>query len=200
MPHAMVSRELLDRCRRREAGAFEELVERTHRQVYTLAHRLMGDRYEAEDVAQDVYLRVYRSLHGFRGDAAFETWLYRITSNVAMRHLRRRNRFGDPNEEPTELLRVPPAEPEVEETGFGDEVRRALDLLTPGQRAVLVLRDVYGFSTAEVAAQMGTTEGAVKVRLHRARRAMKELIYGAAEAGHAEVHDRLPEYVEESHA
>ncbi len=199
MPHAMVSRELLNRCRRREAGAFEELVERTHRQVYTLAHRLMGDRYEAEDVAQDVYLRVYCSLRGFRGDAAFETWLYRITSNVAMRHLRRRSRFGDPNEDPTELVRIPPATPDVDEAEVGDEVRRALSMLTPGQRAVLVLRDVYGFSTADVATQMGTTEGAVKVRLHRARRAMKELIYGAASEPHRDVHERLPEYVEERH-
>src|ERR671915_1969027 len=95
MPGGMVSRELLDACRRGEPEAFEELVEKTHRQVYTLAYRLVGDRHEAEDVAQEAYLRAYRSLRGFRGDARFETWLYRIVANMAMTHLRRRGRVGD---------------------------------------------------------------------------------------------------------
>src|ERR671922_3072092 len=90
----MVSRELLDACRRGEREAFEELVDRTHRQVYTLAYRLVGDRHEAEDVTQEAYLRVHRSLRGFRGDARFETWLYRIVANAAMSHLRRRGRVG----------------------------------------------------------------------------------------------------------
>src|ERR671918_3183081 len=90
----MVSRELLEACRRGDAGAFEELVERTRRQVYPLAYRLVGDRHEAEDVAQEAYLRVFRSLRGFRQEARFETWLYRIVTNAAFTHLRRRGRFG----------------------------------------------------------------------------------------------------------
>ena len=90
MGDAVVSRELLDRCRRGEPGAFEELVERTHRQVYTLAYRLVGDRHEAEDVAQDAYLRVHRSLRTFRGESSFSTWLYRVVANAATTHLRRK--------------------------------------------------------------------------------------------------------------
>jgi RNA polymerase sigma factor (sigma-70 family) len=90
----VVNRELLDRCRRGEPGAFEELVERTQRQVYTLAYRLTGDRHEAEDVAQEAYLRAFRSMGGFREDARFETWLYRIVTNAAMTQLRRKGRFG----------------------------------------------------------------------------------------------------------
>src|SRR6266545_5407799 len=102
-----VTPELVEACRRGDPEAFEEVVRRTYRHVYTQALRLVGDRQEAEDVAQEAYLRVYRGLAGFRGDAQFETWLYRIVSNTAMSHLRKRRRFGelvrDSLEEPSEL-------------------------------------------------------------------------------------------------
>jgi RNA polymerase sigma-70 factor (ECF subfamily) len=192
----MVSRELLEACRRRDPGAFDELVELTNRQVYTLALRLVSDRHEAEDVAQEAYLRAYRSLRGFRGDARFETWLYRIVSNVAMTHLRRRGRFGDllseGQEMPTEAPRSEPREDSLEDT----EVKRALSQLPHGQRVVVVLKDVYGFSCQEIADQVGVSEGAVKVRLHRARRRLKDLIYGGALEGHEHVRRLLPEYAE----
>src|SRR5215210_6059247 len=103
----MVDRDLLERCRRREPAAFEELVELTGRQVFTLAYRLIGDRQEAEDVAQEAYLRVYRSLKNFRGDARFETWLHRIVANTAINHMRRRSRFGDLMEEPDRVVLIP---------------------------------------------------------------------------------------------
>jgi RNA polymerase sigma-70 factor (ECF subfamily) len=193
----MVSRELLDRCRAHAPGAFEELVEQTHRQVYTLALRLVGDRYEAEDVTQEAYLRVHRSLRGFRGDARFETWLHRIVANTAMSQLRRKGRFGDPVEEPERVIRVPSG-PSTDDVPERDEVRRALTALPPGQRVVIVMKDVYGFSTDEIAEHMGTSPGAVKVRLHRARRNLRDLIYGSrAGDGHEDVRSQLPEYAEE---
>src|SRR5438093_4047075 len=83
----MVSPELLAACRRGDREAFEEVVRRTYRHVYTQALRIVGDRHEAEDVAQEAYLRMFRGLAGFRGEAQFETWLYRIVSNAAMTHL-----------------------------------------------------------------------------------------------------------------
>lgn len=196
MAGEMVSRELLDACRRREPGAFEELVERTGRQVYTLAYRIVGDRHEAEDVAQEAYLRAYRSLPGFRGDARFETWLYRIVANASMTHLRRRGRFGDLTADHDQALVVQPAARPVEETVEEDEVKRALQALPLGQRTVVVMKDIYGFSCQEIADEVGTTEGAVKVRLHRARKRLKELIYGPG-PGHPEVEDRLPEFAAE---
>jgi RNA polymerase sigma-70 factor (ECF subfamily) len=193
----MVGRELIERCRRHEPGAFEELVDRTHRQVYTLAVRLVGDRHEAEDVAQDAYLRVHRSLRGFRGDARFETWLYRIVANAAMNHLRKRRRFGEPAAEPELLARSEP------QAGPGDapshdEVHDALAILPIGQRAVVVLKDVYGFTCEEIGEQMGVSTGAVKLRLHRARRRLKEHLYGVAmEERHEGVKERLASYVED---
>ncbi len=191
----MVSRELLEACRRGEPGAFEELVERTNRQVYTLAYRLVGDRHEAEDVAQEAYLRAYRSLRGFRGDARFETWLYRIVANAAMTQLRRRGRFGDLLGD-QDVVSLQPAARQIEETVEEDEIKAALQALPLGQRTAVVLKDVYGFSCQEIADEIGVSEGAVKVRLHRARRRLKELIYGPGE-GHEEVRGRLPEYAAE---
>src|SRR5919201_4098785 len=91
----MVDHELLVACRRGDPRAFEEVVRRTYRHVYTQALRLVGDRQDAEDVAQEAYLRIFRGLAGFREEAAFETWMHRIVANCAMTHLRRRGRFGD---------------------------------------------------------------------------------------------------------
>src|SRR5918996_5786458 len=102
----MVTRELLERCRRAEPGAFEELVELTGRQVYTLALRLTGDRHEAEDVAQEAYLRVHRSLRSFRGESRFETWLHRVVANAAINHMRDKARFGDLVDEPERIMRI----------------------------------------------------------------------------------------------
>lgn len=192
----MVSRDLLDRCRRGDPAAFEELVRLTHRRVYTLAYRVVGDRHEAEDVAQEAYMRVYRGLPGFRGDSSFDTWLYRITANAAASHLRRRRRFGDVLDDPEEVVQVPDeASPDPVDR---DEIQRALFALPVAQRAVLVMRDAYGFSIAEIAEDLGLSEGAVKVRIHRARRRLKELVYGpTAPHGHDEVGERMPELAEE---
>src|SRR5206468_7105908 len=105
----MVSRDVIGACRRGDRRAFEEVVRATHRQAYTQAVRLVGDRQDAEDVVQEAYLRVFRGLAGFRGDAQFETWLYRIVANAAINHLRRRGRFGDLLADP-EDERLEPAE------------------------------------------------------------------------------------------
>jgi RNA polymerase sigma-70 factor, ECF subfamily len=197
----MVSRELLEAARRGESGAFEELVERTHRRVYTLAYRLVGDRHEAEDVAQEAYLRAYRALRGFRGEARFETWLYRITANTAMNHLRRRGRFGDLlAEDDDRVARIEePGRATPDDVVERDEIERALGTLPTGQRAVVLLKDVYGFSCSEIGDELGISEGAVKVRLHRARRRLKEEFYGPAR-GHEGVERLLPEYAEDRDA
>jgi RNA polymerase sigma-70 factor (ECF subfamily) len=171
----MVSPELLARCKRGDRLAFEELVRATHRRVYSLAYRLVGDRFEAEDVAQDAYLRIFRGLAGFREEAAFETWMHRIVANCAMTHLRKRGRFGD-------VLRdehgpeQPVADRAQERAVQRDELERGLAVLPEGQRAVLLLKDVYGLSVREIAEELGIEEGAVKVRAHRARKKLKELL------------------------
>lgn len=172
-------------------------MELTGRQVYTLALRLVGDRHEAEDVAQEAYLRVYRSLRSFRGDSRFETWLHRVVANVAINHMRTRSRIGELMDEPDTIVRVADV-PSTEEEPQSDELAIALEQLPSAQRVAVVLKDVYGFSAAEIAQKLGTSEGAVKLRLHRGRRNLRNLIHGAREPEHAEIADQIPEYAEEA--
>jgi RNA polymerase sigma-70 factor, ECF subfamily len=175
-----VDPELVAACRRGDPGSFEEVVRRTHRQVYTLAYRLVGDRKDAEDVAQDAYLRAFRGLEGFRGDAQFETWLYRIVSNAAMSHLRRRRRFGDLLTEPEdgppqEILSAARTEDQALDR---HELQAALSSLPLSLRSVVLLKDVYGLSCKEIGDEIGISEGAVKVRLHRGRARLKLMMFG----------------------
>ena len=171
----MVSPELIERCRQGDRVAFEDLVRLTHRRVYTLAYRLVKDRNDAEDVAQEAYLRIFRGLAGFREEAAFETWMHRIVANCAMTHLRKRGRFGD-------LLRdedgpdLPQPDRAQQLAVDRDELTRGLAALPEGQRVTLLLKDVYGLSVREIATELGIEEGAVKVRVHRARRRLKDLL------------------------
>ncbi|TMK54253.1 MAG: sigma-70 family RNA polymerase sigma factor [Actinobacteria bacterium] len=167
-----VPQQLIESVRRGEPGAFEELVRSTHRPVYSLVYRIVGNADDAADVTQDVYLRVWRGLRGFRGDANFSTWLYRVAANAALTHVKRRARGGVPTE-PSELPDLP-ASDGTEERADAELLERALATLPDSQRAVVVLKDVYGWTCAEIGKQMGTTEGAVKVRLFRARQRLAD--------------------------
>jgi len=174
----MVSRELLADCRHGDPRAFEEVVRLTYRHVYTQALRIIGDRQEAEDVAQEAYVRVLRGLRGFRGEAQFETWLYRIVANAALTHLRRKRRFGDLLADPEDRSLEAEAGGEMgDRTIDRDSLARALQTLPPSLRSVVVLKDVYGFSCQEIGDQVGASEGAIKVRLHRARRQLRNLLF-----------------------
>jgi RNA polymerase sigma-70 factor, ECF subfamily len=170
----MVSPELLAACRRGDRRAFEELVRLTNRRVYSLAYRLVGDRSDAEDVAQEAYLRMYRGLAGFREEARLETWMYRIVANCAMTHLRKRGRFGQVASDAE--LDVPVPDRSSERAVDRGDLERALELLPEGQRVAVLLKDVYGLSVREIAEEIGVEEGAVKVRLHRARKRLAEYL------------------------
>lgn len=174
----MVSPALLDACRRREPGAFEEVVRATYRRVYTQALRLVGDRQDAEDVTQEAYLRVYHGLDGFREEAAFETWLYRIVTNAAMSFLRKRGRFGELLADPEDGPEAgDPLNPRIDQAAVDrDALEGALQALPASLRSVVVLKDVYGLSCREIGDHLGVSEGAVKVRLHRARRRLQMLL------------------------
>jgi RNA polymerase sigma-70 factor (ECF subfamily) len=178
----LVSRELIAACRKGDERAFGELVEITHRRVFSLAVRLVGNRFDAEDVAQDAYLRMFRGLSGFREEARFETWMYRIVTNSAINLLRRRGRGGELLSEDAVMEIAAPDAP-AEQTADRDELAKALDVLPAGQRAVVILKDVYGLSCREIGDELGIEEGAVKVRLHRARKRLKETIQQQAGGG-----------------
>lgn len=169
--------EILTRARMGDREAFGELVGRYQDTVYTLALRLVGPDLAA-DVAQEALLRAWRALPRFRGEAAFGTWLHRITVNTAWTLRKRARRHAaEPLEMDVEDRGVLPEKAgELAETRV--RLRRALAALTPGQRSVVVLRDVYGWSNAETARELGITEITAKVRLHRARLRLRTLLEG----------------------
>lgn len=173
--------DLVRRARSGDAGAFEDLVRATYVDTYTLAYRLTGNEEDARDVVQESYLRAFRGLRRFRGDARFTTWLYRITANCASTHLgRRRRRRHDPLAEDAEL---PDPDPERDPASradaalLRDRLEEAILRLPPGLRAVVVLRDVYDLSHEAIAAELGISESAAKVRLHRARKKLREQVF-----------------------
>jgi len=177
---------LVTAARRGDRRAFEELVRATTADTYTLALRLTGNDDDARDVVQEAYLRAFRGLRRFRGDAQFATWMYRITANCAATHLARRsrNRAESLSDEiPVADLR-PEHDPEHRAAAAEERVMVAAALATlPWRlRQVVVLRDIYDLAHRDIAAELGISEAAAKVRLHRARRQLRSML----EAGDTE--------------
>lgn len=174
---------LVTAARSGDKSAFDELVKATYADMYTLAYRLTGNEEDARDVVQDAYLRAYRGLKRFRGDARFTTWMYRITANCASTHLakRARNRHDDLGEDFDVIDLHPGHNPErqAEYSFEREQVAEALTELPPRLRSVIVLRDVYDLSHGSIATELGITEAAAKVRLHRARRKLRERLFPA---------------------
>ncbi len=172
-----------------DRAAFDELVRATYSDTYALAYRLTGNEDDACDVLQDAYLRAFRALRRFRGDAAFSTWLYRITANCASTYLSRRGRLryealDDETPIADERFEVDP-EAMAGASLERSRVNAAVMALPPRLRAVVVLRDVYDLPHEAIATELGISETAAKVRLHRARKRLREALYPAAEEGTA---------------
>ena len=176
-------------ARQGDAGALEELVRATYPDAYTLAFRLTGNEEDARDVVQEAYLRAQRGLGRFRGDSQFTTWLYRITANCASTLLSKRRRSATvplSDELPVADAR-PERDPEWRAASQSDRAAMTASLaeLPPRLRTVIVLRDIYDLPHQAIAEQLGISEAAAKVRLHRARRRLKESIAGRGRDGDA---------------
>jgi len=168
---------LVDRLRRGDARAFDELVTAYQHRVFSVALRMLRNRTEAEEVAQEVFLRVYRTVAAFRGDAKLSTWLYAIASRLCLNRLassdRRVTREGD---ETLTRLASGDATPvdELERSELEATLHRAIAELPEERRIVVVLRDLEGLSYEEIAAALDLELGTVRSRLHRARMDLKE--------------------------
>jgi len=181
--------ELIGAARSGDREAFDELVRRTFVDTFTLARRLTGNEEDARDVVQESYLRAWRAIGKFRGEAQFSTWMYRITANTASTHLRRRKRHRaepldnvvEPAEERPELQ----PSPAVESVDSLQRIGAALDELPPKLRVLVVLKDVYGLPHEAIAEELGISVPAAKVRLHRARRKLRDLLYEEGAEAHA---------------
>ena len=182
---------LIERLQRRDEAAFNELVRLYEAKVFHLVLRMIGDRAEAEDVAQEVFITVFKSIDGFRGDAKLSTWLYRVATNHCknrIKYLGRRARgqkqvFDELSERDaieSATMQTSATVPRPDEAVEGRQtehiVQRALGLIDDEHRELIVLRDLEGLSYEEIQGITGLAEGTVKSRLHRARVALKNAV------------------------
>ena len=163
-----------------EVNAFEDLVAAYEKNVYNLALRMTGNAQDAEDMAQEAFIKAYNSLSHFRGDSKFSVWLYRIVSNVCLDFLRRQNRrpassLSQEDDDGEEVQLDVPDEsqsPELllERQLTREAVQRGLQALSEEQRQILLLREIQGLSYEEIAQALDLEEGTVKSRIFRARK------------------------------
>ncbi|NNE72256.1 MAG: RNA polymerase sigma factor [Acidimicrobiales bacterium] len=173
--------EFVAAAREGDRTAFDELVRRTYDDTMALAQRLTGNAEDADDVAQETYLRAFRYLRRFRGDSQFSTWLYRITANCAATQVgrRRRHRHDVLADDSPVAQTDPHGDPALraDASALQDEVEAALATLPRKLRDVVILREMYDLSHQAIGQRLGISETAAKVRLHRARRRLRELVF-----------------------
>jgi RNA polymerase sigma-70 factor (ECF subfamily) len=192
----MSDAELVEKARAGDRAAFDQLMQRYEREMIGVAYRMLGHSEDAVDLAQEVFLRAWRSLAQFRGEASFRSWLYRIALNLARnkrrwyaRHQTAKiislNQPADETDEetmaPIEVI-DPSAGPRAnaQANQFQEAVRQALETLPPEFRETVILRDIQGLSYEEIAQATGQAIGTVRSRLSRGRNGLREALKGIA--------------------
>lgn len=162
-----------------DMGAFEQLYERHNRRVYSVCLRMTQNAAEAEDLAQEVFIQLFRKIGSFRGESAFTTWLHRLTVNQVLMHFRKRSvkleRTTEEGDTPVQIVRGtenPDKMPVLDRISL----ERALKQLPPGYRSVFVLHDIEGHDHAEIAKMIGVAVGTSKSQLHKARMKLRRLL------------------------
>ena len=177
--------DLIKKCKSGDRAAFSELVEKYQSKIINMAYGMLSDKEDAYDAAQEVFIKVYRSLEAFEGKSSFSTWIYRITVNVCNDMLRKRQRkipaisifssSDDEDERDTQIKDDAPTPQEtVETTEMQEEVRKAIASLSDEYRTVITLFDIEGLSYDEISSIIKCPVGTVKSRLSRARAALKK--------------------------
>ncbi len=182
-----LERSLLRRLRDRDERAFRELIDDHRDRVFNITYRMLGNRAEAEDVAQEVFITVFKTIESFREESKFSTWLYRVTVNhcknrikyLARRHERDRDELDETNQATNGAVNGAPvriAQPDKALASAQMEklLQQAIADLDDDQRAVVILRDVEDLSIEEICEITGLPDGTVKSRLHRARLVLRK--------------------------
>ena len=185
---------LVQQVRAGDPRGFQTLVERYQRKVYTLAAGMLKDKYEAQDVAQEAFVRAFKSLDLFKGDSSFYTWLYRLTSNLCIDVIRRRKAHGGPLQELDDSIhgQLDPASAGLMARSLGSQnvnpqqaalrqelagkIHQALEQLPEKHRAILLMREVDGMSYEELAEALEIPKGTVMSRLFHARLNMQKML------------------------
>lgn len=176
--------DLIARAAEGDRKAFVTLVERHRGLVYRVAFQYAGNHHDADDIAQEVFIKVHRSLSGFRRDAQFTSWLYRVAMNTCIDHGRRRTpALSLDGGEEDRAVDIPATDPGPEQRVYAGELRQAVeaavDKLPPQQRLVFTMRHFEGMKLIDIAEALGIAEGTVKRQLHsavhRLRRALRSV-------------------------
>jgi len=184
----MSEAELISRCQQGDRDALREIFNQYQKKVYRVAYGVVRQREEALDIVQEVFIKLFRSIQHFKGKSHFYTYLYRMTMNTAIDHTRKMKKVpsssvdedegfqfsDDPEKRPDRIF----AHKELEE-----KVRRAMDQLSPDQKAALIFREVEGLTYQEIAEAMGCSIGTVMSRLHYGRKRVQELLKDYVEGG-----------------
>ena len=175
--------DLISRAAGGDSSAFQALVERHRSMVYRVAYQFAGNHHDAEDIAQEVFIKVYRSLDRFRQDAQLTSWMYRIVMNACIDHRRRQRPavaapFGEEAEQ--RMLNTPEERPDPEVRAYAGELGQVLESeigrLPNGQRVVFVMRHHQGMKLCEIAEALGLAEGTVKRQLHAAVHRLRQAL------------------------
>jgi RNA polymerase sigma-70 factor, ECF subfamily len=179
VPEELEERTLIERCRTGDDRAFGELIERYKHLVYGLVYRMVTDRTQVDDLAQEVFLKVYRGLPYFRGEARLSTWIYRIVQNVCLQPKARRPRHVSLDEETPEGR--PVREPGAHDGAFADlelrdRLEKAIAQLPDQYRVLIAAHYLDGVQYEALAESLDIPLGTVKTHLHRAKRRLRELL------------------------
>jgi RNA polymerase sigma-70 factor (ECF subfamily) len=170
---------LAQRAAAGDMEAFEELYGRHNRRVYSLCLRMTQNASEAEDLAQEVFIQLFRKIGSFRGESAFTTWLHRLTVNQVLMHFRKRSvkleQTTEEGETPVQIVKGtenPNQMPVVDRIALD----KAIEQLPPGYRTVFTLHDIEGHEHEEIARMLGCSVGTSKSQLHKARMKLRQLL------------------------
>lgn len=181
-PAGLSEAEAIERAKQGDGEAFEVLYNLHKRRVYSLCLRMVANTAEAEDLAQEAFLQLFRKIGTFRGESAFSTWLHRLSVNVVLMHLRKKGLQVVPLDETAENDEEAPKRDygaeDLQLAGSIDrlQLQRAVDRLPPGYRTVFVLHDIEGFEHNEIAGMVGCSIGNSKSQLHKARMKLRDIL------------------------
>ena len=178
---------LLRRAQKGDPDAFEQLMTPLEKQIWRVCWHYTGEHEAASDCGQDAMVRIWRGLAGYRGDCAFETWVYRVAANCCMDYLRKKKRDRSESIEPLREQGFDPPDPKPgteEQASAAEEqreLRECIARLPEEQREALILTQLEGISYDAAAGQLGVSEGTVKSRVNRAKARLKEWLSGSRE-------------------
>ncbi|WP_010252495.1 RNA polymerase sigma factor [Acetivibrio cellulolyticus] len=185
-------RNLVEKSKSGDVEAFEQLIESCQKKVFNIAYRMIGNYDDANELAQEVFIKAFRSIKKFKGDSLFSTWIYKVTANVCLDEIRRRKKkmvvsldeeieYSDGEVKRQIADNAPTPDIAAETNEVKNAVNKSIQELPEDYKSIIILRDIQGFSYEEISKIFNCPEGTVKSRINRARQALKKILQGKKE-------------------